>query len=137
MPDIRQAFEHRRGEVERGRAVEGGVFIVEGVIALTGTGEATVDVNFPVRFIEKPVLVGGGGAADNQRIVVGEYPRWNVGVLRWHRVIDEEFPDQPTYKGCTLLIIVEGATQDATTFLSEAYWSARGKALNNPIVAGL
>lgn len=137
MSQLRRALEQRRGTVERDRAIQGGPYVVDGIIELRGTGEVTVPVAFPVTFIEKPILVGGGGVADNQRIVPGEFPEWKVGVLRWDRVTHPDTPDTPTYRGCTLVIVVSGAEDDEDTFLSEAYFTARGRALTNPIVGGL
>lgn len=135
--DLRRALEQRRGVVERARAVEGDAYFVEQVILLVGVGEATIDVKFPVEFVEKPLLTGGGGAGDNQRIIPGAHPNWRVGVLRWDIVEHPEAPDSPGYRGCTLLINCEGAREDETTFQSEAYWCAQGRALTNPIVGGL
>lgn len=135
--DLRRALEARRGEVERDRGMSGGIYIVEGIVDLLGTGEVIVDVLFPVTYVEKPLVFGGGGVADNQRVIPGEFPRWDVGVHRWNRGAQPDTPDSPTYYGCSLLIIVEGAIDDEDTFQSEAYWTARGRALTNPIVPGL
>ena len=137
MTNIRRALESRRGEVERSRSVAGGMYVIDGIISLTGTGEATVDVKFPVTFIEMPVVVGGGGVAPNQRIVPGEFPSWRVGVREWDIVISDDVPDSPTYRGCTLVVLVDGARDDETSFQSFAFWMARGRALTNPIVGGL
>lgn len=134
---IRRALESRRGEVERSRSVQGGMYVVDGIIDLRGTGEATVDVKFPVTFIEMPIILGGGAVAPNQRIVPGEFPSWRVGVRAWELAINPETPDSPTYKGCTLVIVVDGASADETTFQSHAFWTARGRALTNPIVGQL
>lgn len=135
--NIRRSIESRRGTVERSRAVAGGVYTVDGIIDLTGTGELTVDVLFPVTFTEMPILVGGGGVAPNQRILPNEFPTWSVGVRDWNLGIDPDFPDMPTFKGATLIIIVTGATADSTTFQSRAFWTARGRALTNPTVSAL
>lgn len=135
--DLRTALEARRGEVERDRAVAGGHWVAEGIIELLGTGETTVDVKFPVKFVERPLVFGGGGAVDNQRIVTGEFPIWQVGVLRWNRTTRPDVPDSPMYIGATLVIVVTGAVDDEATFQSEAWWMARGRALTNPTVGGL
>lgn len=134
---IRRALEQRRGQVERDRAVAGGKMIVEGVIDLLGTGEATVDISFPVVFTEMPIVLGGGAVATNQAIVDGEFPTFQVSVLRWDEIVNPAAPDSPTYRGCTLLIVVTGARDDEDTFQSHAFFSARGTALHNPIVAGI
>lgn len=115
----------------------GGVYVVEGVIELRGTGEATIDVTFPVTFTEMPVVLGGGGVAPNQRIIAGEFPSWRVGVRQWDLEIPADTPDSPTYKGANLVIIVDGASDDEDSFESFAFWSARGRALTNPIVGQL
>lgn len=137
MTDLRRGLERRRGTVERARANEGGVYIVEGIIELVGIGEVTVDVRFPVTFVQKPILLGNGGVAENQRIVPGSFPTWDVGVLRWDRIYGSDTPDTPRYRGARLIVVVTGAFEDETTFESEAYWSARGRALTNPITAQL
>lgn len=135
--DLRRSLETRRGDVERDRAIAGGIYVVDGVIDLLGTGEVTVDVSFPVTFTEMPFVTGGGAAAPNQRIVPGEFPTWRVGVRAWDLIINPAAPDNPRYKGCTLVVVVDGSAADAATFKSFAFWMARGRALTNPIVGGL
>lgn len=137
MTNIRRAIESRRGTVERSRAMTGGIYVVDGIIELVGVGEVTIDVSFPVTFIEMPIVIGGGGVAENQRIVAGEFPSWRVGVRQWDLRIDPAFPDSPTYRGCNLVIVVDGARDDENTFQSRAFWMARGRALTNPIVGHL
>jgi hypothetical protein len=134
MTNIRRALEARRGEVERSRSVAGGIYVVEGIIELWRVGEATVDVRFPVTFVEMPVVIGGGGVSPNQRIVPGEFPTWRVGVREWDIDIPVDTPDSPTYKGCTLVIVVDGARDDQTIFQSFAFYQASGRALTNPTV---
>lgn len=130
---LRQALDTRRSEVERIRSVTGGEHLVKGRIELRGVGEITVDVKFPVMFTEMPVVVGGGGVGENQIIRASQFPSWKVGVHRWLRETDPSIPDTPVYKGCTLVIVVEGAWQDYATFESFAFWTASGRALTNPI----
>lgn len=137
MTNIRRALESRRGEVERSRSVAGGIYVVDGIIDLRGTGEATIDVKFPVTFTEMPIVLGGGAVSPNQRIVPGEFPSWRVGVREWVLDIPADTPDSPTFKGCTLVVIVDGARDDEDTFQSYAFWMARGRALTNPIVGEL
>lgn len=135
--DIRRALESRRGDVERQREVTGGLYTVEGTIACVGTGEATLDVKFPVTFLDRPRVYANGGASDNQRIVPGEFPTWNAGVLWFVRVEDPQFPDSPLYVGARLIVVISGAIDDEATFESEIWWMARGKALTNPTTGGL
>lgn len=134
--NIRTALENRRGTVERARSVEGGMFVVTGLIDLVGVGEATVDVNFPVTFTRKPSLVGSGEVGENEVIVPGAFPEISVGVRRWNRVIRADHPDDPWYDGANLVVVIRGVADDAT-FVWAATWMAIGPALTNPIVGGL
>lgn len=134
---LRKAVEQRRGQVEADRAIQGGHMVAEGIIDLLGTGEVTVEVPFPVTFVEMPIVLGGGIVGVNQRIVPGEFPTVDVQVLRFDEIINPATPDSPRYRGCTLIIVVEGAADDEDTYKSHAWWTARGRALTNPVTGAV
>lgn len=137
MSKLQRALEQRRGTLERAADITGGLYIAEGSFEVLRTGEATVDIQFPVTYTEMPHVHATGAAGENQQIVPGEFPEWNVGVLRWDRIVNRSLPDSVTYRGCTLIVRIRGAASAASTFQSVIFWTASGIALTNPIVGGL
>jgi hypothetical protein len=129
---LQKALEDRRGDVERSRAMDGGFFVVEGFHPCVGTGEATVDVTFPVKFYEMPIPEGGGMVGENEVIVPGSFPEWQVGVLRWE--LEKNHIGNLLYVGAQLVIVVHG---QGVGFRSIAWWRMTGRALTNPVVGGL
>lgn len=133
MADPRHPIESRRGEVQRAESVQGGVFRLCGFRDLNQAGEVIDEVNFPVWFIEKPSISGGGELAPNEALVDGEFPRWSVGVYKWNT--GELGGVGATglvtmYKGATLIYVAEGPTAMRST----VHWQLEGRALRNPLL---
>lgn len=132
MPNLQGPFEARRGEVERSQSVRGGVFRLLGFQDLSKAGETTAEVNFPVWFLERPAISGGGELADNESLVDGEFPRWNVGVHKW--ITTEQGGVGATglvtmYKGAIFIFVAEGPEAMRSTI----HWQLEGRALRNPL----
>ncbi len=130
--DLLGPFEQRRGEVERSYSVRGGVFRLLGFRDLARAGEVIDIVMFPVWFLERPGVSGGGELAPNEPMVDGEFPRWNVGVKEW--ITTEQGGVGQTglvtmYKGAHLIYVAEGPIAMRST----VHWQLEGRALRNPL----
>jgi hypothetical protein len=123
---IRAALSRREGTTTRTAQIAPGEFRVFGFVDLIGTGEVDVDVNFPVSFVDLPVITGSGIMAEGQSLVAGEYPIWNVGGASL--VYDEKPGGSRLYRGARLAIVCSGHEG----MLSTATWIAQGRALVNP-----
>ncbi len=123
---IQTPIEQRRGQVERGRSVEGRVHRVIGSVSLNGAGEVLVDVNFPVWFQEVPNMSFGGEMVENEPIVAGRFPTISVVVKSW---VKQKRDLADYYAGATLIVVSTGQTNQRMI----AHWAAEGKALRNPL----
>lgn len=130
--NLRRALDVKRTDVAKAQEVHGGIHQVYGFIETMNHGEATVDVNFPVVFIEKPVFHANGEVGENQSITAGYFPTCNVMVRRW--ITSTTLEDTPRYHGANLLIVITGDTS-LTDYLTIVHWSVTGKALVNPLRA--
>lgn len=120
------AIERRRGEVERARSVQGQTFRVTYMVSVRGSGECTVDVNFPVKFSEKPGVSHGGELAPGAVLESSNFPTCSVMVKDW--VLDP-LENHKYYVGATLVLVVTGPSdQDAIL-----HFHAEGKALIAPV----
>lgn len=135
MPNPAGSFEQRRGEVERGYSVRGGVFRLLGTRDLSKAGEVLDVVNFPVWFLERPSISGGGELAPNEALVDGDFPRWNVGVKQWRTTEQGGVGETglvTMYVGATFIFVAEGPAAMRSTI----HWQLEGRALRNPLVGG-
>lgn len=135
MANPQGPFEARRGEVERSYSVRGGVSRLLGFRDLARAGEVTDEVMFPVWFLERPGISGGGECAPNEPLVDGEFPRWSVGVHHW--ITEERGGVGETglvtfYRGAVFIFVAEGPE----TMRSTIHWQLEGRALRNPLLGG-
>lgn len=123
---MRNPFEQRRADLDRIDSMMVKVHTVTGWLDVTNAGEASVDVNFPVWFIEKPGFYFGGELADGFSPVETDFPTISVMVLRW----DIETRGLGEYwVGATLGVVTTGAADQKVT----VHWHMEGKALRNPV----
>jgi len=123
---IQTPFEQRRGQVERGRSVEGRIHKVFITINLIGSGEVLADVNFPVWFQEKPAVSSGGEMAENEVIVDTQFPTISVIVKSW---VKQKRDLAEYFTGATLIVVTSGVPGQKMI----AHFQAEGKALRNPL----
>lgn len=125
-PPTAAPFEARRGAAERMDSATGRVHSIQGFMEIVGSGEALLDVNFPVWFLEKPTFTFGGEMAVDQVLTVGAYPMLSVIVHRWRM---KDFPNGVSYfAGATLIVVTTGTPEQKLI----GHWEAQGKALRNP-----
>lgn len=119
-------LEERRSELERIGAGAGQLFRYTVRISLKKAGGATVDVNFPVAFQDKPALSSGGELAANEVLEEGNFPTCSVMVYRWKTKVRG---GKTYYTGATLVCVADGPRDMKYTL----HWSAEGRALQNPV----
>lgn len=120
------SFEQRRGTVDRQAAIQGAVFRVSYFMEVSGDGEATVDVNFPVAFSEYPSCGMGGALAPGQVLVATNFPWCSVMVAAWKT---ETKNGHTYYVGATLALVCGGPTNQIVI----CHFHVEGKALQNPV----
>lgn len=107
---------------------------VVGLIEIVGAGEATVDVSFPVRFVEHPSFSFGGEMVENSAITAGQHPTISIMVLRW--MTEEATPgtleqDQQIFVGASLIIVTTGIPDQR----QRAHFQVRGRGIVSPVGA--
>lgn len=100
---------------------------MSGFVEVAGAGEGLVDINFPVWFLEVPVMSFGGELGPNEVLVDGSFPTLNVMVKSWVRTAKN---GTDYYTGATLIIVTTGSVAQRAT----AHWQGEGRALVNPLV---
>lgn len=96
-------------------------------IDVDGAGEVSVDVNFPVKFIEKPAISSGAAELrDGEVLTAGQFPTANCTVVKW--VLDELDETRVYYVGAQLGVVTTGPESQKLT----VHVSMEGRALRNP-----
>lgn len=104
----------------------GRVHTISGLFYVMGTGEATQEIKFPVRYVERPVCTFGAEVAPDSNITDGGFPTYSVTVGGWE--LEEINAAQILYVGATLFIVTAGAIGQNLWI----HWSARGRAITSP-----
>ena len=99
---------------------------VTGQFRVNGQGEAQIDVTFPTRFVEKPILSFGAELIEGDSQVPGFMPWANVCVLSW--TTKESPPQGRLYLGARLGVVSGGVSFQKMM----VHWSFNGKALKSP-----
>lgn len=90
---------------DRIEAQQSKVISIYGVIAVDKPGEATVDITFPVTFIERPCFNAGLEMQNNESVVLGNYPVYGVTVNRW--TYKQATENIRYWVGCNLAIRIQ------------------------------
>lgn len=129
-PPTTAPLEARRGTATRLDSVTGKVHRIQGFFNLTlqgdGGGEAVLDVNFPVWFLERPLFTSGFEMGPDQVLTAGKYPTLSVGVHRWAM---KDYPGGVSYFAGATLVMVAGGVDKQVMLV---HWQVEGKALRNP-----
>ena len=123
-------FEQRRGDLNR---MEG--FLVKptrvtGFELTIGAGEVSIDVKFPVWFVEKPSMSFGGELEEGEFIQDRKFPTVSVVVVRWEKAQAER--GGGWFVGANLAVVTTGK-KDHRMWV---HWQAEGKAIANPSSPG-
>jgi len=99
---------------------------VTGQFRVNGQGEAQIDVTFPAKFVEKPMLSFGAEVIEGDSQVPGFMPWANVCVLHW--VTKESPPTGRLYMGARLGVVSGGVSFQKMMI----HWTFSAKALKSP-----
>ncbi len=122
---FKDVLAQRLGELQRSASMEISPRRAMGEVTVVGAGEASVDVNFPVWFTEKPSFSFGGELAEGHSPEATNFPTISVMVLSW---VTEERGYTIYYVGAKLGIVTTGVASHSVI----AHWAAEGKAMQNP-----
>lgn len=120
------ALERRRQELERVDNSSIKHTVVTGTVKVKGSGEVTVDFDFPVQFVEKPTFTFGAELGMNHSPVAGSFPVSSATVVGWN--LKEKSDQRKYYIGCTLAVVALGATDQRVLI----HCVFQGKAFRSP-----
>lgn len=80
--------------------------VVVGFVQIINPGEALTDLDFPLVFVEKPVLTYSYDLEDGQVLERGNFPMLTVGVHYFRK--DQITPGLDHYTGARLIIVATG-----------------------------
>jgi hypothetical protein len=129
MPDTAAAFrtQEARNQANRAAAIDiaATTHVVSGEIEVKGKGLVSAFVQFPIKFIEKPL----GGIGTPELVTSWDednFPTVQACNLRWE--LDENPPVQVFYTGVTLGLTITGSP----TQLLYVPWTYTGTGFVNP-----
>jgi len=117
--------QQRKAEAARASEQGATVYSVNGLFLISGVGEVSSTVNFPVKFIERPNVNFCGELQQSSPIVTGNFPTVSVVVGDWVR---QETSTRRLFVGAKLLVVTHGPATQAMWI----HWSATGVAISNP-----
>lgn len=104
--------EARRAQIDRQVTVQDGVTTLKYFLTFNGAGEASVDVNFPCRFIDVPTIGGGFHMAPGSVLTAKNYPWCGVpGAI----FVTEERGGKTYYIGATVILVMGGTRRQKMT----------------------
>ena len=126
-PQIQRAdslnMESRRAEVERTVETFVKVNRLSGWIKISGTGELTQDVVFPMFYIERPSFSCGFELDEASPLETGNFPTYSVTVSSWQKATAGEIGEY--WIGATLAIVLNGNADQ----IGIVHWQMEGKAM--------
>lgn len=131
MPGEIERFRRRSNQLRMDQdgfsAMAAGPTRCSGQFLLDGTGEAEVQVSFPVKFSQKPLLSFAAEIRDGDMLITTQMPTVSMVVLRW--IIEDRPPYSNMYTGAVLGIVTEGPVGSRVF----AIWHMDGIAFSNPV----
>lgn len=125
---IHAAMSRKASEVNTAASVLADTTLVDGTVRVTGSGETTMDVAFPVWFAEMPVFLNGHSLESGHSPEDGNFPVASASVIAWD--IRELSEQRTYYRGATLGIVQLGK-EDMVGFL---HFMFHGVAFVNPTI---
>lgn len=124
------ASEKRRRNVEQVNDIVAREHVISGQVPISGSGDAEVEVRFPVYYTQKPLMYFGGEMAENQATALSVFPTISVVVGEWNiEVLDQtetRLAGRHFYVGARLFIVTTGDVDMI------AHWHMTGIAITNP-----
>lgn len=127
MRPLQVALDTRRRDVDRIDSMLVDRCVVEGTFKMLGSGEGSIDINFPVQFIEKPIFNSGYELESGHAPSSGEVPTCTATVIDWKTV--KRPGDALYYVGCRVVVRTTGNS----TLESHVHVYFHGKHLKNPV----
>lgn len=121
------AFERRRGEVERVSKAGPQYEKVSGEIQMPDVGETSISVNFPVFFVDKPSFSWGAELYPGSPVEITNLPTASCVVLLWHTRVRDD--GTSIYVGAQFALVATGPASQVTIF----QWHVEGVALRGPV----
>ena len=131
MPGEIERFRRRSNQLRMDQdgfsAMAAGPTRCSGQFLLDGMGEAEVQVSFPVKFSQKPLLSFAAEIRDGDMLITTQMPTVSMVVLRW--IIEDRPPYSNMYTGAVLGIVTEGPVGSRVFVI----WHMDGIAFSNPV----
>lgn len=127
---ILRPFETRRADLARVEAALIKPTRVTGFELTHGAGEATIEVKFPVWFVQKPSMSFGGELDEGEFVEEGKFPTVSVVVVSW--VMAQKERDGGWFVGAALAVVTTGKDDQRMW----VHWQAEAKAIANPSSPG-
>ncbi len=121
-------METRRETIRRIDAMTVKVTRFSGRLLVGGTGEGSVDVPFPVEFVERPIFNFGGELDSNHRATAGRYPTVSAVIVDWV-IVGANKGTEGRFRGATLAVTSRGTAGQKMWI----HYTFEGKALRNPV----
>lgn len=127
---VGRGLETRRIDVARINDVQAKVTSIVGkVVVGPDPGEATINVPFPIWYVEEPNVSFGAELYPNSPLVPGRFPTCDAMVLNWElKEPDGVGAGRKYWIGATLLVVTTGVTGQRIY----VHYRMEGVALRNP-----
>lgn len=120
---IRSALVSQRRYVEQlGEQVVKDGFCT-GFVDLDMAGESVIEIDFPLRFIERPLFTTGLELGDNQHLSFGTFPTWSATVAAWNTQL---YGETALYTGATIGAVINNVER------SKLHYSFQGLIITAP-----
>jgi hypothetical protein len=119
-----RAVESRRAYVETQSQLLVRDGVAQGTVAIEGSGEAVVEITFPIKFIDAPIFNAGLELSGNASLESGKFPVWSATVASWHT---ETVATNTLYVGATVGIVTFNAPR------SNLHYSFAGRSYTTPV----
>lgn len=95
--------------------------VAQGVVEIEGSGEAIVEVTFPIKFAYPPIFSAGLELRGSITLAWGKLPVWSATVGGWHT--ETVATNNILYVGATLAIVTFNAARSNLhyTFAGQSY----------------
>lgn len=108
------------------QSIKGDISVVPGRVMINNAGEAYIDINFPVRFVDLPNFTSGFETQEGQGIIEGQMPTGTAHVSAWKTI--ERLPVSVFYTGAKIQVVTTGQFYQKMIL----NFSFTGTAITNP-----
>ena len=119
-----RAVESRRAYVESQAQLMIRDGVAQGTVDIEGSGEAIVDIAFPIKFTDPPIFSAGLELSANASLEWGKFPVWAATVASWHT---ESVVNNILYTGATVGIVTFNGPR------TKLHYSFAGRSYTTPI----